>query len=208
MEVDDVLQQWTWRQQFDMIHMRHLFGAFSAKQWDSLYKQCYKYETSNLAAGSNKSNHTSASAPTTLTSTLDETNSTLARFGPLLLRCGTRAGRNLDTTHSMRSALEKAGFTNVQEKVYKCPLGSWETAKATATTAAADAQLMKIAGQINQAQWLFGVEGWAMRLLTRYGEPKPWGAERVMEFVAAVKGELLEGLEMGDGKGMQVYHYA
>ncbi|KKZ67464.1 hypothetical protein EMCG_06840 [[Emmonsia] crescens] len=32
MEVDDVFQQWTWRQQFDMIHMRHLFEVFSAKQ--------------------------------------------------------------------------------------------------------------------------------------------------------------------------------
>ncbi|CAI7610988.1 unnamed protein product [Penicillium palitans] len=47
MEVDDVLQEWTWRQPFDLIHMRQLIGAFTPVEWDGLFAQCYK----NLTPG-------------------------------------------------------------------------------------------------------------------------------------------------------------
>ena len=42
MEVDDILQKWTWRHPFDLIHMRQLIGAFTPVEWDSLFTQCYK----------------------------------------------------------------------------------------------------------------------------------------------------------------------
>lgn len=42
LEVDDVLQEWTWRQPFDLVHMRQLIGAFTPAEWDALYEQCYK----------------------------------------------------------------------------------------------------------------------------------------------------------------------
>lgn len=41
-EVDDVLREWTWREPFDMIHIRLMYGAFSAEGWDQLYKQAYE----------------------------------------------------------------------------------------------------------------------------------------------------------------------
>lgn len=42
MEVDDILQDWTWREPFDLIHLRLLEYAFSPEQTDRLYKQCYE----------------------------------------------------------------------------------------------------------------------------------------------------------------------
>lgn len=42
LEVDDVLREWTWREPFDFIHLRILLGAFTAKEWDSVYQKCYE----------------------------------------------------------------------------------------------------------------------------------------------------------------------
>lgn len=43
LEVDDALQDWTWREPFDLIHMRIMIGSFTEAEWDRVYKQCYEY---------------------------------------------------------------------------------------------------------------------------------------------------------------------
>lgn len=42
LEVDDILKEWTWEEPFDFIHMRTMLGAFTAQEWDDVYKQCYE----------------------------------------------------------------------------------------------------------------------------------------------------------------------
>lgn len=42
LEVDDALQEWTWREPFDLIHMRIMIGSFTEPEWDRVYKQCYE----------------------------------------------------------------------------------------------------------------------------------------------------------------------
>lgn len=42
LEVDDVLQEWTWRDKFDLIHMSLMLGSFNATEWETVYKQCYE----------------------------------------------------------------------------------------------------------------------------------------------------------------------
>lgn len=42
MEVDDVLQDWTWREPFDLIHIRQLMGSFTDEEWEKVYKNCYE----------------------------------------------------------------------------------------------------------------------------------------------------------------------
>lgn len=42
LEVDDILEDWTYRQPFDLIHMRLLLGAFTPEEWDRVYRQCYE----------------------------------------------------------------------------------------------------------------------------------------------------------------------
>lgn len=46
LEVDDVLRDWTWREKFDLIHLRIMLGAFTAEEWDDVYNKCYEYVTS------------------------------------------------------------------------------------------------------------------------------------------------------------------
>lgn len=43
LEVEDVLQDWTWRQDFDLIHLRLMLGAFTEEQWTDVYQKCYEY---------------------------------------------------------------------------------------------------------------------------------------------------------------------
>ena len=42
MEVDDLLQDWTWREPFDLIHIRQMMGSFTDKEWEKVYKNCYE----------------------------------------------------------------------------------------------------------------------------------------------------------------------
>ena len=103
----------------------------------------------------------------------------LAGWGPNFLGCAERAERPLDTQLTMKSSIEKAGFVNVQEKLYKCPLGAWPKLK-----------IYKDAGTVNMEHWKTGLEGWAMWLLTKHGEPSPWSAEEVQVYVAKVRSEI------------------
>lgn len=45
LEIDDVSQEWTWRDPFDLIHMRIMLGAFTPEEWGTVYKQCYEYDS-------------------------------------------------------------------------------------------------------------------------------------------------------------------
>lgn len=42
-EVDNILNEWTWLQPFDLIHMRIMDGAFTCQETAQLYQQCYEY---------------------------------------------------------------------------------------------------------------------------------------------------------------------
>lgn len=96
-----------------------------------------------------------------------------------MIACGERAGRPLTTQKTMKSAIEKAGFVDVHEHVYKVPLGPW-----------AKNQLLKEAGRVNYLVWTSGLEGYAMWLLTKFGAPEPWTKEEVYVFLARVRKEL------------------
>lgn len=41
-EVDDVLKDWTWREPFDFIHLRMMYGAFDSEGWNQVYKRAYE----------------------------------------------------------------------------------------------------------------------------------------------------------------------
>lgn len=90
----------------------------------------------------------------------------LRTWGPNVSSCGERAGRDLDAIDTMQERIRKAGFTDVQEKSYKWPIGPW-----------ARDQKYKEAGIVNYQHWLSGMEGWCMWLLTKFGSPEPWSKE-------------------------------
>jgi hypothetical protein len=184
LQVDDVLQDWTWREPFDLIHMRLLLGAFTPPEWSDVYGKCFSALKSGayieqLELDVRVMSDDASLAPDSL----------LANWGQTFLDCAPRAGRPLDTQLTMKAQIEDAGFVDVQEQLYKRPIGSWPRDR-----------LLKDAGRINLVHWSSGLEGWAMFLLTRWGSPEPWSADEARVYVAKVRAELKR-------PGLHVWHY-
>ncbi|KAJ5593165.1 hypothetical protein N7537_010069 [Penicillium hordei] len=174
LEVDDILRDWTWREPFDFIHMRLMLGAFTPGEWDQLYKQCYDSLTPGGWIEQMELDVRVYSDDGTL-----QEGGTLATWGDNFIGCSERAGRSLLTQETMQGAMEKAGFVDIQEKLYKIPLGPWPKDK-----------VLKEAGQLQYAHWVTALEGWAMWLLTKFGAPKPWSSEEVQIYLSKVRAEL------------------
>lgn len=105
----------------------------------------------------------------------------LAGWGDNFIGCSDRAGRSLKTQETMKAAIEKAGFVDVQEHLYKVPMGPWPKD-----------QVLKEAGRINYLHWSAGLEGYAMWLLTKFGAPEPWTKDEVQVYLAGVRKELTD----------------
>ncbi|KAJ5777336.1 hypothetical protein N7520_000582 [Penicillium odoratum] len=40
LEVDNILEERTWREPFDLIHLSNMVASFSPQEWDTVYEQC------------------------------------------------------------------------------------------------------------------------------------------------------------------------
>lgn len=173
-EVDDLLQPWTWREKFDLIHLRHGIGAFTPSEWDLLYKQAYD----NLEPGGWFEEMEMNIACECDDESIPE-DSVLFTWGPRFFAAGDKLGKSLDITKTMRASIEKAGFVDIHEKVKKWPIGAWPREKS-----------LREAGIVNIQHWLAGMEGYSMYLLTKYGDPVPWTREEVVVYLAQMRKEL------------------
>ncbi|KAF2766154.1 S-adenosyl-L-methionine-dependent methyltransferase [Teratosphaeria nubilosa] len=183
LEVDDVNEDWTWKHKFDLIHGRLLLGAFADEQWQQLYARCFE----NLKPGGWIEQVELDVRVMSDDGTLAE-DSLLAGWGQTFLDCADRAGRSLNTQEEMKSRIEQAGFVNIQDHLFKCPIGNWPKNK-----------VLKEAGRINFHHWTSGLDGWSMFLLTKFGAPKPWTADEVRVYVAKVRQELQD-------RKLHIYH--
>ncbi|KAJ5585144.1 uncharacterized protein N7459_004944 [Penicillium hispanicum] len=173
-EVDDVLQEWTWRESFDLIHMRNMLGSFDEAEWARVYQQCFdKLKPGGwieqLEVGPFMDSDDDTLPP----------DSMLATWGPYMQSCGARAGRSCDVILTMSSSIRRVGFVDIHEKVYKWPIGPWPRD-----------QRIKEAGIVNLQHWMAGMEGWCMWLLTKFGAPKPWSKEQVYVYCAQLRSEM------------------
>ncbi|KAJ5439018.1 uncharacterized protein N7458_010016 [Penicillium daleae] len=173
-ELDDLLQEWTWSEPFDFIYLRHMLGSFDEEGWNTLYKRCYD----NLAPGGWIEEFELDISVKTDDNSLAE-DSELAKWGENFKGCSERAGRSLTVQETMRSKIEKAGFIDVHEQVYKVPIGPWAKDK-----------VYKEVGQLNYHHWVTGMEGYAMWLLTKFGAPSPWTPDEVQVYLAKVRAEM------------------
>lgn len=174
LEVDDVCKPWIWNEKFDLIHMRMLYGSFSEEQWAELYQQCYD----NLAPGG-WIEQIEVDLDFYCDDNTEPPSSFLAGNSPLFHRISNRIGRPLDTYNTMASSIAKAGFVNVQEQIYKVPVGSWPRHPT-----------LKEAGRLAEMQLLRGFDGFVTHLLTKYGDPEPWSLDRARVYVKRITEDL------------------
>ncbi|KAJ5100051.1 hypothetical protein N7532_007052 [Penicillium argentinense] len=174
MEVDDVLQEWTWRDPFDLIHLRQMMGSFTPEEWGKFYKQCYEKLTPGgwieQLEGNPRVRCDDASVP-------DDNHSLY--FGKLCCEAADNWGRPITWADQMKEELQKAGFVDIHEKNYKWPIGPWPKDP-----------ILKEAGRLHYHQWTSGMEGWAMFFLTKYGVPKPWTNDEAQILMAKVRKEI------------------
>ncbi|OQE00705.1 hypothetical protein PENVUL_c047G01343 [Penicillium vulpinum] len=174
LEIDDILEEWTWKEPLDLIHMRVMIGSFDSAGWDHVYKSAFE----NLRPGGWIEQLESSPCIECDDGSLPA-NSILREWGPNMNACGARAGRPLETIDTMRGAMEKAGFVDLHEQVYRWPIGPWARDKK-----------YKEAGVVNFQHWLSGMEGWCMWLLTHFGSPSPWSKDEVTVYLAKVRSEI------------------
>jgi hypothetical protein len=117
-------------------------------------------------------------------------DSMLNSWGENVIGSAARSGRPVETVDTMRSAIENAGFVDIHEKVYKWPIGMWPKDP-----------VLKEAGRLNHHMWKTGLEGWAMWLLTKFGNPEPWTKEQVHVYVAKARADIVNPQH-------HIYHYS
>lgn len=78
----------------------------------------------------------------------------------------------------MRDSISQAGFVDIHEKRYKWPIGPW-----------AKDPVLKEAGRLHLEQWIAGVEGWVLFLLTKWARPV-WTDVEVRVLLGRVLGEI------------------
>ncbi|KAK2744822.1 hypothetical protein FQN57_004146 [Myotisia sp. PD_48] len=167
-EVDDAENEWTYSQPFDFIHCRYM--ATSIRDWPLLFSRVFKnlkpegwaefYDFDLIY----KSDDGSLTKDHELYINSAQTCAAAEKLGQPSCPGPQLKGWAVD-----------AGFTNVEEFVFKIPIGPW----------AKDPKLKEI-GAWNQIQSLEGNEGWSMALLTRV---MGWTPEKVREHLVRLRAE-------------------
>lgn len=148
-EIDDVEDEWMFGEnKFDFIHGRDFMLAI--RDWDRLVEQCYAH----LKPGGYLELSGTWIHPSSDDNTLPE-DSAYAEFGRIIRRIGDTINASIDAPLTWKSRMEKTGFEDVQEKVFKIPTSPW----------ARDPRLKKI-GALELVNFENGANAFVMRGFT------------------------------------------
>ncbi|PVI04418.1 S-adenosyl-L-methionine-dependent methyltransferase [Periconia macrospinosa] len=121
-EIDDVEEEWQYRAPFDFVHGRDLMTA--VRDWPRLISQSYT--------------HLKPGGWIELSSTIPEVhsddntippNSGYVEAARLYFEMAEKMGAPLDAPRSWAEQMRAAGFINVEDVVYKLPMGAWARSK-------------------------------------------------------------------------------
>ncbi|KAF1964487.1 S-adenosyl-L-methionine-dependent methyltransferase [Bimuria novae-zelandiae CBS 107.79] len=170
-EIDDVEDDWPYRPaHFDFVHGRDLMTA--VRDWPRLIQQAYTH----LKPGGWI--QLASTIPGALTD--DDTippNSGYVESGRVYFEIADKMGAPLDAPRSWAEQMREAGFTHVQDIVYKLPMGSWPRSKRLRTVGRLE-QIMMLEG---------GFEAYMLRGYTQVLGGRP---EELQVILALAKREL------------------
>ncbi|KAJ0419647.1 S-adenosyl-L-methionine-dependent methyltransferase [Aspergillus carlsbadensis] len=165
-EVDDCCDEWLYgRDTFDFVHIRGLYG--SVADWDALYNQAYTH----IKPGGYIEQVEQSVVPKSDDGSTEDT--VFEEWGRISLQAGDAFGKSLRIVDESRDRMIKAGFMDVVERRFKVPIGGWS----------ADPRLKQL-GLYNRLQWVEGIEGWCMYLLTTV---LGWTREEVEIYLARMR---------------------
>ncbi|WYZ39985.1 hypothetical protein EsH8_IV_000326 [Colletotrichum jinshuiense] len=172
-QIDDAQLDWTFKKDFNFIHIRNLYGSID--DWQRLYNQAFEhlepggwFENMEFDIQTRSENPAVESDP----------NHIYKRWSPLFWEAGDITGRTFRIAQDdrMERYMREAGFVDVQRKVYKVPIGGWPR----------DPDLK----QIGYYSGLFmdqSLDGWA---LLPIGEILGWTYEEIMVLVGEMRSAL------------------
>ncbi|KAL2215550.1 S-adenosyl-L-methionine-dependent methyltransferase [Thermoascus aurantiacus ATCC 26904] len=116
--VDDVEQDWVEPEPYDYIHCRYM--AASIRNWPKLMRQCYQ----NLKPGGWVEFQDCNNIPYSEDNSITSDNHVIKMLELLSEACD-KVGRPLGPGPFLKGWVEDAGFTNIDHKVFKAPVGTW-----------------------------------------------------------------------------------
>ncbi|CBF84602.1 protein llmB [Aspergillus nidulans FGSC A4] len=168
-EVDDFEQIWSYSQPFDFIHGRELEGAI--RDHDHVFSEAFKslkpggwFEISSFDVNSYSDDGTHLRAKC------------MQEVVKNLHLSSKKFGKDMNTTHTWRERLEKAGFINVTEEMYKLPQSPW-----------AKDPKMKELGRYHQVNMFEAIPPYCYALFTRV---LGWQRPEIEALVAGIRQEL------------------
>jgi SAM-dependent methyltransferase len=120
--IEDVEDDWTETQPFDYIHCRYM--ASSISDWPRLVQRCYEH----LKPGGWVEFLETIPFPYSEDGSLEPTNKFVELMRLLADACN-HVGRPLDPGPSLRGWLQDTGFTRIQPRRIKSPIGTWPKEK-------------------------------------------------------------------------------
>lgn len=148
-EVDDCCDPWLFqRDYFDYVHIRGLTGCVA--DWNAFYREAY----SHIKPGGWIEQLEQSVEPKSDDGTTDGT--IFEQWGKVSLEAGDAFGKTLRVVDEAKDGLIAAGFVDVVEKRFKCPVGPW----------AKNPHFKKL-GKLNRVYCEEGIEGYSMLLLTK-----------------------------------------
>lgn len=171
-EIEDCTSEWTYEEDaFDFVHLRCLFGSIA--DWPSLYREIYAHTKpggwiQQLEMSIEFKSDDGTVGPDHI----------MAQWSRTFIEAGDKLGKTFKIADEAAKLIKEAGFTDVEERWYKLPVGPWTK----------DKKLKEI-GRYNLLYCLEGCEGWALYLLTRVME---WKLAEVQVFIAMMKSALMD----------------
>ncbi|KAI8650769.1 hypothetical protein NCS57_01411800 [Fusarium keratoplasticum] len=169
-EIDDLEKEWTWKTPFDFIFCRMMTGSFADpeamanKVFNGLSAEgWYEIQDIQLPVFCDDG-------------TLDPKTSPITKWQEGLIDASKKLGRPLGASDQYKDILERTGFQNVHETIFRWPTNSWPK----------DRKLKEL-GKWNLANFDAGLEGVSLALFTRV---LSWSKEDVMALCTDVRREL------------------
>jgi SAM-dependent methyltransferase len=171
--VDDIESEWTYApaEHFDYIHGRALCGSIA--DWPKLFNQ----SLANLRPGGWLEIQDIYNLVYNYEDNL-ENFPHLREWEQKISEAARRSGRDLRMANRLKGYMQDAGFVDVQEEIYKVPIGTWPKGLK-----------FKELGQFSLIHFLDSVEPFSLALFTRV---LGYTVEQTKELVVKVKKELVD----------------
>ncbi|KAE8380203.1 S-adenosyl-L-methionine-dependent methyltransferase [Aspergillus bertholletiae] len=168
-EVDDCCDPWLYKNDtFDFVHVRGLYGCVS--DWDKFYREAYKHTKPGGYIEQLEQSVQGKSDDGTTTGTMYN------EWAQHFLNAGDTFGKTFRVVDEAKDQIKKAGFVDVVECRYKCPIGQWPK----------DPHF-KLLGKLNRVYAEEAIEGYAMMLFTSV---LGWTRDEVQVYLARMRSTL------------------